>query len=71
MNRKDKKVCTTLKYTEHVLTLASTINGCFSISAFASLICIPIGITNFSIQLKILIKEVARGIIKYKSIIKK
>ena len=46
MSRKHKKVCTTLSYTEHFFILASTITGCISISAFASLLCIPIGITS-------------------------
>ena len=34
MKRKDKKVCTTLIYTEDSFILASTIIGCISISAF-------------------------------------
>ena len=36
--------------------LASKITGCISISAFASLIGIPIGITNSTIGLKICAK---------------
>ena len=52
MSRKHKKVCTTLNYIEYVLILASTIAGCISISAFASLIGIPIGITSSAIGLK-------------------
>ena len=46
MIKKHKKVCTTLNYFELFLMLASTITGCISISAFASLIGIPIGITS-------------------------
>ena len=38
MIRKHKKVCTTLIYIEHFLILASTITGCISIFAFASLL---------------------------------
>ena len=68
MSRKHKKVCTTLNYIEHFLILASTITGCISISAFASLIGIPIGITSSAIGLKIC--AIAAGIKKYKSIIK-
>ena len=49
MSRKYKKVCATLNYTEHFLILASTITGCISIFAFASLIAVPIGITSFAI----------------------
>ena len=44
MSKKHKKVCTTLNYIEHILVLASTITECISISAFASLIGIPIGV---------------------------
>ena len=69
MSKKHKKVCTTLNYIEHFLILASTITGCISISAFASLIGIPIGITSSAIGLKIC--AITAGIKKYKSIIKK
>ena len=53
MSKKYKKVCTTLNYIEHFLILASTITGCISITAFASLIGIPIGITSSVIGLKL------------------
>ena len=46
MRRKRMKVCTTLNYVEHFLILGSTITGCISISAFTSLISIPIGIKH-------------------------
>ena len=46
MNKKHKKVCTTLNHIEQFLILASTITGSISISAFASLLGIPIGITS-------------------------
>ena len=58
-----------LNYIEHFLILASAITGCVSISAFASLLDIHIGITSWAIGLKIC--AIARGIKKYKSIIKK
>ena len=51
--KKHKKVCTTLNYIEHFLILASTITGCILISAFASLLGIPVGITSSAIGLKI------------------
>ena len=54
---------------KYFLILASTIPGCVSISAFASLVCIPIGITNPAIGLKIC--AITAAIKKYKSIIKK
>ena len=69
MSRKHKKVCTALNYIEHFLILASTITGCISISAFASLLGIPIGITSSAIGWKIC--AITTGITKYKSIIKK
>ena len=52
MNRKNK-VCATLNYIKHFLILASTITGCISISAFASLLGIPIGITSSAAELEI------------------
>ena len=52
MTKKHKNLCTTLIYIEHFLILASTITGCISISAFSSLIGIPIGITSSAIALK-------------------
>ena len=53
MSKKQKKVCTTLNYIELFLILGSTITECFSISSFASLVGIPIGITSSAIELKI------------------
>ena len=56
MSKKHKivvQVSTTLNYIEHFLTLASTITGCISISAFASLIVIPIRIMSSAIGLEI------------------
>ena len=69
ISKKHKKVCRTLNYIEHFLILASTITGCVSISAFASLVGIPIGITSSAIGLNIC--AITAGIKKYKSIIKK
>ena len=42
MSKKHKKVCTTLNCIEHFLILASAITGCISISAFTSVIGIPV-----------------------------
>ena len=69
MSKKHKKVCKTLKYIEHFLILASAINGYTSISAFASLIGIPIGITSSAIGLRICV--IVAEIKNYKTIIKK
>ena len=50
--KKHKKVCITLNYIENFLVLASTVAGCVSISAFASLVAILIEITSSAIGLK-------------------
>ena len=69
MSKKQKKVCRTLNYIEVFLILGSTIFGCVSISVFASLVGIPIGITSFAIGLKIC--AITAATTKYKSIIQK
>ena len=53
MCNKHKKFCWTLNCIEQFLILSSTITGCDSISTFASLVGIPIGITSPAIGLKI------------------
>ena len=64
MSKKHKKVCKTLNHFEHFLILASEITGCIlfwiygivnciPLSAFASLLAIPIGITISAVGLKI------------------
>ena len=69
MSKKHKNFCATLNYFEHCLILASRIAGCISISAFASLIGIPIGVTSSAIGLKIC--AITAGIKRNKSKIKK
>ena len=69
MNKKYKKVYRIFNYTELLLILMSTVTGCVIISAFASLVRIPVGIISSAIGLKICI--IIAGIKKYKSIIKK
>ena len=54
---------------DQLLIAISTITGCVSISAFASLVGIPVGIASSTIGLKICV--ITAGIKKYKSIIKK
>ena len=44
MIKKHKKVCPTLNYIKLSLILISPITGCVSISAFAFLVGVPIGI---------------------------
>ena len=53
MSRKHKNVCATLNHIKHFLILASAITACISISGFASLLDIPIGITSSAVGLKI------------------
>ena len=68
-SKNHKKVCRFWNYIEHLITLVSTVTDCVFISAFASLVDIPIGITRFVIGLKICV--ITAGIKKYKLIIKK
>ena len=46
MSRKHKEVFTALNYIEYFLILVSIITRCISISAFASLLVFPVGITS-------------------------
>ena len=69
ISKKHKKVCTTLNYIKQFLVLGCTITGCVSISAFASLIGIPIGITSSAVGVKFCL--ITPAIKKYKSIIMK
>ena len=69
MSNRHKNVCTVLNYIDHLLTVTSTITVCDSIFSFASLVCIPIGITGSANGFKICV--ITAGIKKYKSIIKK
>ena len=68
MSEKYKKTCKYLNYPEHWLILSSTITGCVSISAFASLVCVPVGITSSAVGIKIC--AITAGIKKHKSNIK-
>ena len=69
MSEKYKKTCKYLNYVEHFLILASAITDCVSISAFASLDSVPVGITGSAAGLQIC--AMTAGIEKDKSIIKK
>ena len=69
VSKKHGKVCRTLIQNEHFLISSSTIVGCVSISAIASLVGITKGITSSAIGLKIC--AITAAIKKYKSIIKK
>ena len=69
MTKKHKKVSLTLNYIDHLSIVISAVTGRVSISAFASLIGIPIGNTHLTIRLKIC--PINIGIKNCKSIIKK
>ena len=64
-----KKTCKYLNYVEHLLILASTVTGCVTITSFASLVCVPAGITSFAVGTKIC--GITAGNKKYRSILKK
>ena len=69
MSNKHQKFCTTLSYINCFLILASVVVGCISISAFASLLGIPIGTTSSDIDLKLcaIAAEKCKSIIKKKN----
>ena len=84
MSETYKRTCKYLNYVEHLLILASVITSCISISAFASLVCVPGGITSSAFTSLVCVHggitssavwskicAIAAGIKKYKSIIKK
>ena len=50
MSKKHKKVCRVLNNIDHSLIVISTIARCVSISAFAYLVGIPIGITSWDFK---------------------
>ena len=58
-----------MNYIDHLLILISTVTGCVSISAFASLVVISIGIMSSTVGLKVCV--ITAGIKKYKSVNKK
>ena len=69
MSEKYKKTCKYSNYVKHLLILVSRVTGCVSISAYASLVCVPVGITGSTVGIKICI--ITAGIEKYKSTTKK
>ena len=44
-----KKTCKYLNCVEHLLILVWTFTDCVSISPFASLVCVPVGITSAAV----------------------
>ena len=70
MSEKCKRTCKCLNYVENSLILSSTITSWVSISAFASLVRVPVCTTSSAIFCAKICAIIA-GIKKYKSIIKK
>ena len=69
MSEKHKNVCQALNYFQNFLDFAYDINHSVSISAFASLVCISLGITSSELGIKTF--ATTKWIKMYKSIIKK
>ena len=69
MNEKHKKVCRVLNYFEHFLIFVSIVIGFVSVSVFASLFGVLVGIASSVLGLKKIV--LIAGIRKYKSFIKK
>ena len=67
LSKKHENVFRVFNYTDQSLIVISTITGCVSISAFASLVGIPVGISRSTTGLKICL--ITAGIKNYKSII--
>ena len=53
MGKKHGNICTSLNYFEHLPILTFVVTGFVSISAFAALVGIPVGITSSAVGLKI------------------
>ena len=53
MSEKYKKTCKFLNYVENLHILVSTVTLWVSISAFALLVCVPVGITSSVVGLNI------------------
>ena len=53
MSKKYKETCKCLNHVENLLILVSTVTGCFLISAFASLVSVPVGITSSAVGITI------------------
>ena len=67
INENHKETSNYLNYVEHFIILASAVTGYISISAFTSLVCLPLGITTSLVGLKNFC-VMAEGMKDYKSI---
>ena len=69
MSEEYKKTCKYLNYVEYLLILASVITVFVSISAFSSLVSVPVSMTSSVVGIKVC--AIIARIKKYKSIVKK
>ena len=69
ISKKHKKVCKIISYIEELLSLACTVTGCVSISAFCSLVFLLVDMASSEVGIKICVTTVV--IKKYKSVITK
>ena len=53
MSKTYKETCKYLNYVENLLILVWTVTSCVSISAFPSLVCVPVGITSSAVGKKV------------------
>ena len=67
ISEKYRKTCKYLKYLKQLLIFGSTATGCVSVSAFASLVCVTVGIASSALGLKMC--AINAGTKIYKSII--
>ena len=64
MSEKHKKVCRVLNYFEHFVVFVSSVKDCISISVFASLASVSVGIASSAVGLEIC--AITAGTKKYK-----
>ena len=69
MSEKQKKMCKALNYFKHFLVSISVVSGCVSVSTFALLFGVPVGITISVVGMEIC--AITAIIKRYKSIINK
>ena len=69
MKKKNKRVCRALDFFQYYLVFFSDVSGCVSISAFASLVGVPVGIASSAVELQNF--AITAGIKKHRSVIKK
>ena len=65
MSEKYKKIWKYSNYFTYLLILVLTVTDCVSVSAFASLVCVPVDIKTFVVGIKVC--AITIGIKKYKS----